>query len=332
MHENIPPRTPSDPLGDALHLLRMRGAFYCRTEAFAPWGLEVPPFPDAVSFHVITEGSCWLEAPESDPTHLLPGDMALVPHGRGHALRSAPEVAVSGRVDQLPQHFVTEHYSVLTHGRGDAVTRMFCGIVTFDEPAARSLVDGLPPLIHVGATAPTSPASIHDAIRMMATELQDLRPGGEAVTIRLADILVVQAIRAWLTTDPAAQTGWLGALRDDRIGRALAALHRDPGRDWTLESLAAEASMSRSSFAARFTDLVGEPAMAYLTRWRMQVAHDRLRSGDATVSRIAGELGYRSEAAFSRAFTRTVGHTPGSVRRRPSAAHQAARSPAAPRT
>ena len=156
----------------------------------------------------------------------------------------------------------------------------------------------------------------HDTLRLIAAEVEDLRPGGEAVITRLADVLVIQALRQWLAHDPAARTGWLGALADDRIGRVLAQVHRDPSRDWTVTSLAAEAAMSRSAFAARFTELVGGPAMAYVTRWRMHVAADELTSGDATVAELAGRLGYRSEAAFSRAFSRTVGESPGALRRR----------------
>ena len=309
------PWTPNDPLGEALHLLRMRGAFYCRTEAFAPWGLHVPAITDAVSLHVVTEGTCWLEVPGADPTPLRPGDLALVPHGRGHDLLSELGVGPTGRVDQVPQHYISEHYSVLSYGGTGEVTRMICCVVTFDDPAARALVAALPPVIHVGTSTPTGPTSIHDATRLMAEELRDLQPGGEAVTTRLADILLVQAIRAWLANDPAARTGWIGALQDERIGRALAAIHRDPGRDWSLARLADEATMSRSSFAARFAEMLGEPAMTYLTRWRMNLAYARLQDGDDTVGRIAGELGYRSEAAFSRAFSRTFGHPPGSARR-----------------
>ncbi len=313
------PWTPSDPLGESLHLLRMRGAFYCRTEASAPWALEMPAYADSLSFHVVTAGCCWLEVGVSEPLELRPGDLALVPHGRGHILRSAPGVGPPGRVDQLPQHYLGEHYAVLTYGGGGDPTRLICGVVAFDEPAARALVDVLPDVLHVGATTSPGPTSVHDTVRLMAAELADLRPGGEAVTTRLADILVVQAIRTWLAQAPEARTGWLGALQDERIGQALTAIHRDPGDDWTLERLARQAAMSRSSFAARFTELVGVPPMAYLTRWRMAVANARLQDGTATVSGVAASMGYRSEAAFSRAFTRVIGQTPGSVRRK--AAH-----------
>jgi AraC-like DNA-binding protein len=139
--------------------------------------------------------------------------------------------------------------------------------------------------------------------------------GGEAVITRLADILVIHAIRFWIANDPLAQTGWLGALQDPKIGKAISKIHRNPGRAWTLDLLAREASMSRSAFAARFTELVGEPVMHYLTRWRMHSAHARLQEGNATVSEVALTLGYESEAAFNRAFKRHLGISPGMAKR-----------------
>ena len=149
----------------------------------------------------------------------------------------------------------------------------------------------------------------------MAAEAGELRPGGEAVITRLGDILVIQAIRAWIESDPAAQTGWLGALQDPQIGRAISLIHRDPARNWTVASLADELAMSRSAFAARFTELVGEPVMSYVARWRMHVAVAALKEEGATVGELADRLGYRSEAAFSRAFKRVIGVAPGAVRR-----------------
>src|SRR5215207_1691352 len=133
--------------------------------------------------------------------------------------------------------------------------------------AARTLVDILPPVIKVAADA----GRMQTTLALLAAEARDLQPGGEAVITRLADILVIQAIRAWLQTDPSARTGWLGALHDPQIGRAITLIHRDPARDWTVASLAAELAMSRSAFAARFTQLAGEPAMQYVTRWRMHL-------------------------------------------------------------
>ncbi|MBC7926188.1 MAG: helix-turn-helix transcriptional regulator, partial [Bryobacteraceae bacterium] len=142
-----------------------------------------------------------------------------------------------------------------------------------------------------------------------------LRPGSETVITRLADILVIHAVRCWIEQEPSGQTGWLGALRDPQVGRIIARIHRHPELAWTLETLAAEAAMSRSAFAARFTELVGEPAMHYVARWRMLTGLSWLREGDATVGEIALRLNYESEAAFSRAFKRFLGVTPGAARR-----------------
>jgi AraC-like DNA-binding protein len=169
---------------------------------------------------------------------------------------------------------------------------------------------------------------MQSTLRLMAVEAKELRPGGETVITRLADILVIQAIRSWIERDPAAQTGWLGALQDKQIGRAIALIHRDPARSWTLASLASEVAMSRSAFAARFTALVGEPAMHYLARWRMHVALNWLKEDGTALGELASRLGYQSEAAFSRAFKRFIGVSPGAVRRNGdmSSAQRAART------
>jgi AraC-like DNA-binding protein len=276
----------------------------------------MPAFAGCLSFHVITAGGCWLDV-GGQAQYLRGGELALVPHGRGHLLFSQPGLPPGPRVDEVPQQMVSQHYSILRHGGGGAPSTLVCGIVSFQDPAAQHLLRLLPPVIRTdGATAPT-PTWISDTLRLMAAEVSQLRPGGEAVITRLADILVIQAIRAWIHADPAAQTGWLGALQDPQIGQAIVAMHRDPGRPWTLTSLASQAAMSRSAFAARFTQLVGEPAVQYLTRWRMQVALARLQQGPATVRELASEFGYGSEAAFSHAFKRVTGISPGAVRHRP---------------
>jgi AraC-like DNA-binding protein len=307
-------RRAVDPLGAALYPLRMRGVFYSQTEVSEPWGLEMPAFADCLAFHVITSGACWLELGREPPLHLRAGDLALVPHGRGHWLRSHPDAEATGRVDELPQQMISEHYSLLRCGGGGARSTMICGIVNFDQPTMSRLLRLLPSVIHI-AGADSNDSRIRDILRLIGAELKLLRPGGEAVTVRLADILVIEAIRSWLANDPAARTGWLGALQDPRLGRVIAAIHRSPGADWSLESLASMAAMSRSAFAARFTSLVGEPAMQYVTRFRMEAARARLESGDMTVAAVAEQLGYRSEASFSRAFKRMLGCSPGSVRR-----------------
>jgi AraC-like DNA-binding protein len=313
---SLDPWATTDPLAEALHSVRMSGAFYCRSELTADWGLTLPPLPGYLWFHVVTSGEGRLETDDADATLLRPGDFALVLHGTGHVLRSAPGAPAPGILD-LEREQVTDRYEILRHGEGGAPTTLVCGAVRFDHPAARNLLDLLPPTILVEASAPPSPQLdwMQTTLRLMAAEAREVRPGGEAVITRLADILVVQAIRSWIESDPAGRAGWLGALQDPQVGRAIALIHRDPARAWTVGSLARELAMSRSALAARFTELAGEPVMHYVTRWRMQLATSILQEGGATAAELAFRLGYRSEAAFSRAFKRVVGVPPGAVRR-----------------
>jgi len=309
----LDPWGPTDPLGSALHLLRMNGAFYCRTELTAPWGLGMPAMPGYLWFHVVLAGTLRLETPDAPPRTIAAGELALVPRGEGHALRSEAGVEAPD-VLSLQREAVSDRYEVLRHGGGGIAASLVCGAVRLEHPAARNLIRALPPSILVGAGAPGA-EWIQSTLRLLAAEARHPRPGGEAVITRLADIIVIQAIRAWLETDPGARTGWLGAMRDPQIGRAIALVHDDPARDWTVAALAQELAMSRSAFAARFTELVGEPAMQYVTTWRMHLALAALQEGDATVAQLADRLGYRSEAAFARAFKRVIGVPPGAVRR-----------------
>jgi AraC-like DNA-binding protein len=303
-----------DPLGEALHTLRMSGAFYCRSELSEPWGLSLPPLPGYLWFHVVTSGRVSLDVGDGELSTLHGGDLALVTQGAGHRLCSDPSAPAPGILD-LPRAEISDRYEVLRHGGGGPLTRMMCGAVRFDHPAARNLVALLPEIIYLDAESTPDLVWMQATLALIAAETKQQRPGGEAVITRLADVLIIQAIRSWIETDPSAQTGWLGALRDEQIGRALALIHGDTARAWTVASLADELAMSRSAFAARFTELVGEPVMHYVTRWRMRVAVNALRDEGATVAELADRLGYRSEAAFARAFKRVTGVAPGSVKR-----------------
>ena len=305
---------PVDALGEALHFLRMSGVFYSCSEFTAPWGLAMPPMADLLSFHFVTAGRFWLQVEGTEPRFLQSGDLALVPHGRGHQLLSEPGVRATSLWD-MPRELMTDRYEIIRFGGGGMPTSLICGAVRFDHPAAQQLIEVLPAVIHVEATSSPHLEWVQTLLRFMAVEAKDLRAGGETVITRLADILVIQAIRAWLDQEGTAKTGWLGALQDRQIGHAIALIHRDPARDWTLASLARETAMSRSAFAARFTALVGEPAMHYVTRWRMHLAATWLREGDIGLQDLATRLGYQSEAAFSRAFKRVVGVSAGSVKR-----------------
>ena len=295
-------------------MLRMNGAFYCRSELSAPWGMTMPPMPGYLWFHVVISGSFWLEAEgEEEPRQLQRGDLALVPRGEGHALTSDPNTPAPG-ILELERVELSDRYEVLHIDGGGTRSTLVCGAVRFDHPAARNLIEILPHSFVIEASDSPQMDRIQGTLSLMAAEARELRPGGEAVITRLGDIVVIQAIRSWIESDPASHTGWLGALRDPQIGPAISLIHRDPARAWSVAELAAEVAMSRSAFSARFSEVVGEPVMSYVTRWRMQVAHEALRSERVTVAELTERLGYRSEAALARAFKRVTGVSPGAVK------------------
>jgi AraC-like DNA-binding protein len=302
-----------DWVGEALRFLRMSGMFYCRSEFTSPWALKLPPMNNSLMLHVVTSGECWLEVPGASDQLLRPGSLALVPHGAGHQMASTP--GLEGKnLFEIKREPVSDRYERLRLGSGGDASTAICALFQFEHPAALELMKLLPPLIVVTSWNAPHAAWIDSTLRLMAAEAKELLPGGETVITRLADILVIQAIRVWLAQDPAARKGWLGALHDPQIGRILAAIHRDPARAWSVESLAAEAAMSRSAFAARFTELAGEPAMHYVTRWRMYAALTSLRESKSSIGDLSRNLGYDSEAAFSRAFKRHFGFSPGKAR------------------
>lgn len=297
---------PLDPPGEDLHFMRMSGTFYCRCKFAAPWGLTLPPFRDSLMFHVVTSGRCWLEVEGAEHRLLQSGDLALVPHGEGHRLTS--ETGVSGdNLFDLPREAVSERYEILRLGNREASARLVCGVVRFDHPTASHLINTLPRMITVGAATSPWMEWVQSTVRLIAAEARELRPGGETVITWLADVLVIQAIRSWIEADPVARTGWLGALRDPLLGPVIALIHREPARAWTVGDLASEVAMSRSAFAARFSEFVAEPPMHYVARWRMHVVLASLKEERATLGELAIRLGYQSEVAFSRAFKRFMG-------------------------
>ncbi|MCO5220703.1 MAG: AraC family transcriptional regulator [Thermomicrobiales bacterium] len=304
---------PVDPLGEALYYLRMTGLFYSRCAFTAPWGLDLPAMPGFVLFHAVTHGSCWLDLGDGDEVQLRAGDVVLVPHGAGHRMTNHPSSRAISLWD-TPRTAVSERYDLLQIDGGGERTDLICGAVRFEHAAAANLIGVLPKVLRIESGASAQGEWVQSTLRYMATEARTLRLGGEAVITRLSDVLVIQAIRSWLEESDAARGGWLGALRDEKIGRALTAIHRDPAREWSVAILADEVAMSRSAFAARFTELVGQPAMTYVTWWRMQVALGLLREEGITAAEAAGRIGYNSEAAFSRAFKRTLGFSPGAAR------------------
>jgi AraC-like DNA-binding protein len=297
----------SEVLDEVLHGLRLVDSCYCRTELSAPWGLSMAECQN-ITFHFVAAGRCWLESAEGR-RELTVGDLVLFPRGARHRLLGDPDVP-SAWLLELPLPDQQEAASYLSHGGGGEPALVLCGGAAFDPPD-QPLVNQLPDLMTLGDDG----GWVGATLTLMGLEAAEPRPGGETVITRLCDILIIRAVREWLATSPDAQHGWLGALRDPHISRALREIHDEPERPHTVASLAAIAHMSRAAFAARFTELAGVSPMAYVTRHRMRIATELLRDRRLTPSEVAHRVGYGSVAAFSRAYKRTTGVTPTAVRR-----------------
>jgi AraC-like DNA-binding protein len=303
----------TDPLGETLHLLRLNGSLYCRSELTAPWGIDLPAFDGCMMFHVVTSGHCWLEVDGEEPQLLQQGSLTLLPHGNGHVIRSSSTAETKPLFD-IPVEQISDRYEIMRYGGDGDLTHLTCGVVSFDHVAGKQLIAQLPKVMQIDTWNDDEGSWLQNTLRFIAHEARELRPGGETVITHLADILIIQAIRTWIDSAPEADQGWLAALRDKHIGMALAAIHREPEKGWTVASLAKEAGLSRSGFSARFSKLVGESAKRYLTQWRMQLARVQLRETSDSLAVFADRFGYQSEAAFSRAFKRMFGVSPGSIR------------------
>jgi AraC-like DNA-binding protein len=301
-----------DALSEVLQDLRLAGAHYCRCEVAEPWGIELPPGREA-TFHLVVQGHCWLDIPSSEPTRLDVGDLVLLPHGTGHRLLAHPG-APSRRIDQLPADQLGDNtYRLRTGGEGARSLLVCCG-VTFEEPTLHPLIDLMPPFLIVRGEGHRDP-TLSALLEAMAREVSEQRIGAATVMTRLADTVITRLVREWVESQVDDTSTWLAAIRDPRLGKALADFHREPYKEWSVESLAAAANLSRSVFSERFTALLGMSPARYVARWRMHLAGTWLRNGQRTVDEVASSLGYRSAAAFSRAFKRLMGTPPGAYRR-----------------
>ncbi|WP_417581878.1 AraC family transcriptional regulator [Pelagibacterium sp.] len=313
MDDCFQPVPLADPLGEALHMLRLTGTLYCRATMTAPWGVVLPKLVDSMIFLIVTAGRCVAEI-DGEIIELSAGTMVLLPHGDSFRLLSEAGVDAEPLFD-LPVEKISDRYELMTYGGGGALTRAMTGVVQFDTVAGQRLLSVLPRVIRIDGWDESLGDWVQSTLGLIAREASALRPGGEIVITRLADILVIQAIRAWLDSAPDSEQGWLAALRDPQLGRALVAIHRFPQTDWTLAQLAAQAGMSRSAFSARFSERLGQSAMAYLVQWRLHLARARLMETNDPMAAVAQQAGYQSEAAFSRAFRQYFGKPPGAARR-----------------
>jgi AraC-like DNA-binding protein len=307
----LPPS--SDPLGEVLQLLQLTGVLYCNAELTDPWGIEVPALPGVMNVEVVTSGHCWLEVEGEAPLFLPEGSLVLIPRGRLHRLRGNPGDKTT-RLEDIPVERVGDRFEIMRFGGGGRPTEVTYYGVRFDPYLADRLIRLLPEVLHL-RTQVDDGSWLHSTIRFIAQEARQRLPGSETVITRLADILVIQAIRTWIERVREESHGWIAALHDRQVGKALSLMHRHPERDWRVSTLAREAGMSRSGFAARFSALVGEPVLQYLTALRMQLACRELRDTPDPLARIAERVGYQSEPAFNRAFKRVVGMAPGALRK-----------------
>jgi len=317
-----------DALSDVLKTVQLQGAVYLNAEFTAPWcirgelGLQsvrgrLAGADHVAFFHFLTEGACKVRHVDSgEVREAAAGDLILFPqegrHLMGTDLQLAPmerEASVEPLPGAAPEMFQ------MCHGGGGAPTRFICGYLALSRSAFRPLLEALPAMICVHMGDGPAAAMMRELFRAGVRESLARGPGASSTLAKVADLLFVEALRRYMEQLPPGGKGWLAAARDPQVGRALALLHNAPSRAWTVDELAREVALSRSSLADRFTSLVGEPPMQYLTRWRLALAAQMLRGGREPVARIAEKCAYESEAAFSRAFKREFGVPPASWRR-----------------
>jgi len=302
-----------DPIAELFHSLQMQSVFYTQAELSQPWGMDIPVIEHSLMFHFVVEGECLVDV-EGERTRLRSGDFLMLPHGKGHTLMGAPGSRCIPLFD-LPIETISGCYERLVYGGSGESTQLLCGAVSFDHPIAERLLSMMPASILIDSRRNSGTDFLASTVHMLASESTGATLGSEAVITRLADLLVIQSLREWLDHGADNQRGWLSALQDRSLSRALTAVHRDPGAPWTIEKMAACAGMSRTTFAAKFRQHMGQAPMAYVTEWRMALAKNRLQKTSDTVLGIALDLGYQSEAAFGRAYKKANGCTPGSERR-----------------
>ena len=299
-----------DAISDVLSLVRMRGEMVCVNEYSAPWSYS---FGKPIAhFHIVERGVAWLMVKGHDAIRVEPGDLVVLPLGTGHSLASSPSRKPIP-IDRAVAESGIQDGTVCRLGGGGEQTHMVCGQFSFEGFLAPRLVSVLPPLIHIRAAQGRPLEWLQLTSHFMIVETRSRSPGSAVMISRLLDLLFIQAIREWGGTSQR-NMGWLSGLRDQQIGRVLSALHDRPAHDWTVGALAQLAGLSRSAFASRFAEVVGETPLRYLASWRLNLAAEHLRTNQSKVGTIAALVGYGSEAALTRAFKSHFQTTPGAFR------------------
>ncbi len=320
-----------DAVSDVLRVVRLGGAVFLNGEFTAPWSLVsqadaalcvnyLPPSERVVSYHLITEGSCWAHLAGSDADTAVcvsAGELLVVPHGEAHVMGSAPGLPsvpagplLASQMKETPGEVIR-----VRHGGGGAATRIVCGFLACNETLSNPLLASLPRLFKIDMRNDPRSSWLQSSLEIAANEAAEWRAGSAIVLARLSELLFVEALRRCIEQLPPERKGWLAAARDRYVSRTLALLHAQPTRAWTVEELARLTGLSRSALAQRFTELLGQPPMQYLARWRLQIAGQELLASGSSVATVAARVGYDSEAAFSRAFKREFGMPPAAWRK-----------------
>ena len=316
----------ADVLSDVLRSVRLTGAVFFDFELSSPWVAEAPPaheiagsvMPGAqrvIEYHLIARGACWGNVVGEPPIRLNAGDLIVFPQGDPHVLSSEPGQRAAPDMTLFVRPRTSLPLVYERGGGGPDRARIVCCFLGCDERPFNPLLSALPRTIHLsGAGNEATSGWLATLLNIAVRESGTARAGRDNILARMSELMFVEAIRRYIETLPAAETGWLAGLRDPVVGQALAALHGEPASPWTVEGLARGVGVSRSVLADRFTEMVGQPPMQYLALWRMQLASRLLLEGE-TVAATAGVVGYESEAAFSRAFKKIVGEAPTTWRR-----------------
>jgi AraC-like DNA-binding protein len=323
-----------DPLSEVLSVLRFRDSEFVCTYANDPWGVSLRESRSRIRFHYVRRGSCWLTADDNaTPLALGGGDLVVLAQGHGHRLSDKPTSVACDMAEMIRASGQQATHSGAFHeafhldigGKGPTTT-LISGSFEFQDLPETPVLSTLPAVFRIGGNSGAGLPSFEQNLQFMAREIEGKGAGAEFVLSRMVDVLFVQVLRAYIEGLSDGAGGFLGALRDPSVSSALALIHRQPGEPWTVGSLAAKVGVSRSTLAARFTQLVGEPPLGYLTRVRMQKATLLLREG-ATLAKTSRMTGYSSEASFSYAFRQWAGVAPGAYRKRLRAASTDAELP-----
>jgi AraC-like DNA-binding protein len=314
-----------DALSQALSTVRMTGAIFFDLECSSPWAFGVPAVGDAapllapgteriISYHLVTDGRALVRLPDATELCAAAGDIVVVPHGAPHTVSGglgSPVVEGGIPLDEV----LSGRPRTIRLGAGGDVTRIICGFFGCERYADRTFLAGLPAVFSVNLRADAAGSWLESSVRRLLGEGQSQRPGTATLLSKMAEVLFLETLRRYLEELPDTAVGWLAGARDPVVGAALSLLHGDPACAWTLQDLAAKVGASRSVLGQRFVEFLGEPPLAYLARWRLQLALRLLETTTKTALQIAIDVGYGSESTFNRAFKRQFAIPPATYRK-----------------